>query len=63
MRSGKVKGVFVGADRITAHGDVANKIGTYQLAVLAKENGIPFTPLHRLPLLISLSPRWLTHSN
>jgi len=42
MRAGKVKGVFVGADRITANGDVANKIGTYQLAVLAKENGIPF---------------------
>lgn len=34
--------VIVGADRIAANGDVANKIGTYQLAVLAKENGVPF---------------------
>src|SRR6185369_12138975 len=34
--------VIVGADRITAQGDVANKIGTYALAILAKEHGIPF---------------------
>jgi methylthioribose-1-phosphate isomerase len=34
--------VVVGADRIAANGDVANKIGTYSVAVLAKENGIPF---------------------
>jgi methylthioribose-1-phosphate isomerase len=34
--------VITGADRIAANGDVANKIGTYQVAVLAKENGIPF---------------------
>jgi methylthioribose-1-phosphate isomerase len=34
--------VVVGADRIAANGDVANKIGTYPLAVLARENGIPF---------------------
>ena len=34
--------MLVGADRIAANGDVANKIGTYSLAVLAKENGIPF---------------------
>ena len=34
--------VIVGADRITAQGDVANKIGTYGLAVLAKHHGIPF---------------------
>jgi methylthioribose-1-phosphate isomerase len=34
--------VVVGADRIAANGDVANKIGTYPLAVLAKENGVPF---------------------
>jgi methylthioribose-1-phosphate isomerase len=32
----------VGADRVAANGDVANKVGTYELAVLAKENGIPF---------------------
>jgi methylthioribose-1-phosphate isomerase len=42
MRLGKVKAVIVGADRITANGDVANKIGTYGVAVLAKEHGIPF---------------------
>ena len=42
MRQGKVQAIVVGADRIAANGDVANKIGTYSLAVLAKENGIPF---------------------
>ena len=42
MRRGMVGAVVVGADRITANGDLANKIGTYQLAVLARENGIPF---------------------
>ncbi len=42
MRSGKVDIVLVGADRIAANGDVANKIGTYNLAVLAREHGIPF---------------------
>ncbi|MDY7019215.1 MAG: S-methyl-5-thioribose-1-phosphate isomerase [Chloroflexota bacterium] len=42
MSRGKVNCVIVGADRIAANGDVANKIGTYTLAVLAKENGIPF---------------------
>jgi len=42
MSRGKVNIVLVGADRIVANGDVANKIGTYSLAVLAKENGIPF---------------------
>lgn len=42
MRQRKVNCVIVGADRIAANGDVANKIGTYTLAVLAKENGIPF---------------------
>ncbi|MCJ7655321.1 MAG: S-methyl-5-thioribose-1-phosphate isomerase, partial [Dehalococcoidia bacterium] len=39
---GKVNCVIVGADRIAANGDTANKIGTYTLAVLAKENGVPF---------------------
>ncbi len=39
---GEIDCVIVGADRITANGDTANKIGTYTLAVLAKENGIPF---------------------
>jgi len=42
MSRGKVDIVLVGADRVAANGDVANKIGTYSLAVLAKENGIPF---------------------
>jgi S-methyl-5-thioribose-1-phosphate isomerase len=42
MRHGEVDLCIVGADRIAANGDVANKIGTYQKAVLAKENGIPF---------------------
>jgi len=42
MNQGKIDLVIVGADRIAANGDVANKIGTYTLAVLAKENSIPF---------------------
>ncbi|HEY1498645.1 MAG TPA: S-methyl-5-thioribose-1-phosphate isomerase [Acidobacteriaceae bacterium] len=42
MRQGKIQAVIVGADRIAANGDVANKIGTYGVAVLAKEHGIPF---------------------
>lgn len=42
MRQGKIDKVIVGADRVAANGDVANKIGTYSLAVLAKENRIPF---------------------
>ena len=42
MAAGKVDLVIAGADRITANGDSANKIGTYSLAVLAKHHGIPF---------------------
>jgi methylthioribose-1-phosphate isomerase len=42
MSSGEVDVIVVGADRIAANGDVANKIGTYALAVLAKRHGIPF---------------------
>jgi len=42
MQQRKIDSVIVGADRIAANGDVANKIGTYTLAVLAKENKIPF---------------------
>jgi methylthioribose-1-phosphate isomerase len=42
MKQGKIGAVVVGADRIAANGDVANKIGTYTVAVVAKENGIPF---------------------
>src|SRR5438874_1844774 len=42
MKQGKIGAIVVGADRIAANGDVANKIGTYMLAVLAKEHCIPF---------------------
>ncbi len=42
IQTGKVDIILVGADRVAANGDVANKIGTYKLAVVAKENGIPF---------------------
>jgi methylthioribose-1-phosphate isomerase len=42
MKQGKIKAIVVGADRIAANGDVANKIGTYTVAVLAREHGIPF---------------------
>ncbi len=42
MARGEINAVVVGADRIAANGDVANKIGTYTVAVLAKEHGIPF---------------------
>src|SRR5690349_10802597 len=42
MKQGKIGAIIVGADRIAANGDVANKIGTYTVAVLAKENGLPF---------------------
>jgi methylthioribose-1-phosphate isomerase len=41
MRAGKVDLVLYGADRVAANGDVANKVGSYKLAVLARENGIP----------------------
>ncbi|HET9795056.1 MAG TPA: S-methyl-5-thioribose-1-phosphate isomerase [Thermoanaerobaculia bacterium] len=42
LKSGEIAAVVVGADRIAANGDAANKIGTYSLAVLARENGVPF---------------------
>jgi methylthioribose-1-phosphate isomerase len=42
MKQGKIRAIVVGADRIAANGDVANKIGTYTVAILAKEHGIPF---------------------
>lgn len=42
MSKGEIDAVVVGADRIAANGDTANKIGTYQLAILSKEHGIPF---------------------
>jgi methylthioribose-1-phosphate isomerase len=42
MKAGRIQAVVVGADRIAANGDAANKIGTYNVAILAKEHGIPF---------------------
>ena len=42
LKTGKVGAIVTGADRIAANGDAANKIGTYQIAVLAKENNVPF---------------------
>jgi methylthioribose-1-phosphate isomerase len=55
LKSGKVGAVVTGADRIAANGDTANKIGTYTIAVLAKENNVPFyvaAPLSTLDLAI-----------
>jgi methylthioribose-1-phosphate isomerase len=45
LQNGKVDIVFVGADRVVANGDVINKIGTYKVALAAKENGVPFYPV------------------
>lgn len=56
MKQGKVSAVVVGADRIAANGDTANKIGTYMVAVLAKEHNIPFyvaAPISTIDLSIS----------
>ena len=56
LKSGRIGCVVVGADRIAANGDVANKIGTYSLAVLAKENGVPFfvaAPISTLDLKLA----------
>jgi methylthioribose-1-phosphate isomerase len=56
LKSGRIGCVVVGADRIAANGDVANKIGTYSVAVLAKENGIPFyvaAPVSTLDLTLA----------
>lgn len=55
MKHGKIDCVVVGADRIAGNGDVANKIGTYSVAVLAKENNIPFyvaAPISTLDLTL-----------
>jgi len=55
MKNGQVDAVVVGADRIAANGDTANKIGTYMVAVLAKEHGIPFyvaAPISTLDLTL-----------
>src|ERR1700676_5263903 len=56
LHSGRIGCVVVGADRIAANGDVANKIGTYSVAVLAKENNVPFfvaAPVSTLDLTIA----------
>jgi methylthioribose-1-phosphate isomerase len=56
LKSGRIGCVVVGADRIAANGDVANKIGTYGIAVLAKENGVPFyvaAPVSTLDLTLA----------
>jgi methylthioribose-1-phosphate isomerase len=56
LKSGKVGAIVTGADRIAANGDTANKIGTYSMAVLAKENGVPFyiaAPISTLDLSIA----------
>jgi len=56
LRSGRIGCVVVGADRIASNGDVANKIGTYGVAVLAKENGVPFyvaAPISTLDMAIA----------
>jgi methylthioribose-1-phosphate isomerase len=56
LHSGRIGCVVVGADRIAANGDVANKIGTYGVAVLAKENNVPFyvaAPTSTLDLTIA----------
>src|SRR5215203_2381031 len=56
MKSGKIDAVVVGADRIAANGDAANKIGTYMVAVLAREHSIPFyvaAPLTTLDLTLA----------
>lgn len=56
MSKGEIDGVIVGADRIAANGDTANKIGTYSVAVLAREHGIPFyvaAPISTIDLTLS----------
>jgi methylthioribose-1-phosphate isomerase len=56
LKSGRIGCVVVGADRIAANGDVANKIGTYGVAVLAKENNVPFyvaAPISTLDLSLN----------
>jgi methylthioribose-1-phosphate isomerase len=55
LKTGKVGAIVTGADRVAANGDTANKIGTYQIAVLAKENNVPFyiaAPVSTLDLSI-----------
>jgi len=75
MSKGRIQAVIVGADRIAANGDTANKIGTYGVGILAKEHGIPFyvaAPFNTIDLATShgdqipieqRSAREVTHSN
>jgi methylthioribose-1-phosphate isomerase len=56
LKSGRIGCVVVGADRVAGNGDVANKVGTYSVAVLAKENGVPFyvaAPVSTLDLTLA----------
>jgi methylthioribose-1-phosphate isomerase len=74
MSQGRVQLIVVGADRVAANGDVANKIGTYSVAVLAKENKVPFyvaAPLSTVDLSVATGkdipieerdPKEVTHS-
>jgi methylthioribose-1-phosphate isomerase len=60
LKTGNVGAIVVGADRIAANGDTANKIGTYQIAVLAREHGVPFyvaAPVSTLDLAIPSGER------
>jgi methylthioribose-1-phosphate isomerase len=60
LRSGRIGCVVVGADRIAANGDVANKVGTYSVAVLARENNVPFyvaAPVSTLDLTLASGDR------
>jgi len=75
MKQGRIQAVVVGADRIAANGDTANKIGTYAVSILAREHGIPFyvaAPWSTIDVntahgdLIPIeqrNPREVTHSN
>ena len=75
MKQGRIQAVIVGADRIAANGDTANKIGTYGVSILAREHGIPFyvaapwatidtaTAHGDLIPIEQRSPREVTHSN
>ena len=75
MSKGRIQAVVVGADRIAANGDTANKIGTYGVSILAKEHGIPFyvaAPFNTIDIatltgagipIEQRNPREVTHSN
>jgi methylthioribose-1-phosphate isomerase len=75
MAQGRIQAVIVGADRIAANGDTANKIGTYGVSILAKEHGIPFyvaAPFNTIDLATTTGagipieqrdPREVSHSN